>query len=219
MSFKHKWVYIAFILVLLPVTVYSQSTFYELPIEQTAYGFGLSIQQDATAISTGLDYALNKHSKISFTGGIGFLDDNNLESFGLSFTPSPLLGIGISRIKPLGLSGLEYFSGGGFSIGFFSIVDDTTNETLVRSRFFSFSGGGGILTRIVMESEWVMIPYFTLSYTRLWTTTEEETDSDGYFDGAIGLEVEISPTVSVKGSFNFSFQDSDTAFGIGINFH
>ena len=65
----------------------------------------------------------------------------------------------------------------------------------------------------------MIIPYFVLSYTNTWTTTEEETDSDRYLGGTIGLEIEISPTVSVGGSFDFSFQDSDTAFGIGINFH
>ena len=35
----------------------------------------------------------------------------------------------------------------------------------------------------------------------------------------IGLEIEMSPKMSVIGSFGFSFQSSDTVFSIGLNFH
>ena len=47
----------------------------------------------------------------------------------------------------------------------------------------------------------------------------EETDSDTRADGAVGLEIEMSPTTSVIGAFGFSFQSSDTAIRIGLNFH
>ncbi len=225
MSFKHKWVYIAFILVLYPVAAYSQVSFKKLPIGKTGYGFEFSPQTDVTTIGARLDYGINTDSKISFGMGIGFTDDDDLGSYGGDIPPSPGVGVSILHIQPLGQSELEYFMQGGFAAGFARVVDDATNETLVNSRAYTLSGGGGILKRLKTQSDWVIIPYFGLSYTNVWATVEsllydyEETDSDGSFGGTIGMEIEMSPKMSLIGSFAFSFQSSDTVFGIGLNFH
>ncbi len=224
MSFKHKWIFTVFLLVLYPVTTYSQVSFKKLPIGGTSYGFEFSPQTNVTAIGARVDYGINNDSKISFGAGIGFTDDD-LGSYGGDIPPSPAVGVSILHIQPLGQSELEYFMQGGFAAGFARVVDDATNETLARSRAYTLSGGGGILKRLKTQSEWVIIPYFALSYTNIWATVEsalydfEETDSDGSFGGTIGVEIEMSPKMSLIGSFAFSFQSSDTIFGIGLNFH
>ena len=39
------------------------------------------------------------------------------------------------------------------------------------------------------------------------------------FGGHVGLDVELSPAVSVRGGFGVSFTDFDSGFRIGLNFH
>lgn len=220
-----KRVYIAFMFVLLPVPAYSQVALYELHTGETGFGFGLSTQEEGTTLGARVDYGIDERSKISFHGGIGFIDDDELNSFGGDIPPSPAGSIGIVHVKPLGQSGLEYFFQGGFGAGFASVVEDGTNDRLVSSRAFSLAGGGGILKRLETESERVIIPFFAVTYTNVWTTLEskrlafEEIESEGSFGGTAGLEIEISPTVSLLGTFAFSFESSDTAFSIGLTFH
>ena len=222
---KQKWVYIALMLILFPVAAYSQMSFKKLPIGKTGYGFVFSPQTDVTTIGARIDYGINNDSKISLGGGIGFTNDEELESYGGDIPPSPAVGLSVLHIQSLGQSGLEYFMQGGFAGAFARVVDDSTNKTLVRTRTFALSGAGGILKRLKTQSDLVIIPYFGLSYTNAWATVEsllydfEETDSDGSFGGAVGLEIEMSPKMSVIGSFAFSFQSSNTVFSIGLNFH
>ena len=51
MSFKHKWIFTVFLLVLYPVTAYSQVSFKKLPIVGTGFGFELSTQTEITSIA------------------------------------------------------------------------------------------------------------------------------------------------------------------------
>ncbi len=225
MLLKQKWVFVALFLILYPVTVYSQVSFKKLPVGGTGFGFEFSPQEDFTTIGARLDYGINTDSKISFGGGIGFADDDYLESFGGDVPPTPAVGVSVIHIQSLGQSELEYFLQGGFSGAFARVVDNVSDDTIVNSRAFTLSGGGGILKRLKTQSEWVLIPYFALSYTNIWLTVEntqwdyEETDSDGSFGGNIGLEIELSKKMSVIGSFAFSFESSDTVFSLGLNFH
>ena len=77
MSFKHKWIFTVFLLVLYPVTTYSQVSFKKLPIGGTSYGFEFSPQTNVTAIGARVDYGINNDSKISFGAGIGFFDNDD----------------------------------------------------------------------------------------------------------------------------------------------
>ncbi len=225
MFFKQKWVYIALVLILSPAAAYSQASFKKLPIGKTSYGFEFSPQTDVTVIGARVDYGINNDSKISFHAALGFTNDDALGSYGGDIPPSPGVGLSVLHIQPLGQSELEYFIQGGFAASFARVVDNTTNDTLVRSRGYGLTGGGGILTRLKTQPGWVIIPYFGLSYTNVWLTVEdalqdfEETDSDGSFGGTVGLEIEMSPKISVIGAFAFSFQSSDTVFSIGLNLH
>ena len=234
MLLKQKWVYVVFMLVFYPVAAFSHVSFYELPIGKTGYGFEFLPQTNvttspqtnvtATAIGARVDYGINPDSKLYFGAAIGFTDDDELGSYGGDIPPSPGVGLGVLHIQPLGQSELEYFMQGGFAAGFARVVDDVTDDTIVHSRVYTLSGGGGILKRLKTQFDWVIIPYFGLSYTNVWATVEsllydyEETDSDGSFGGTIGLEIEMSPKMSLMGSFAFSFESSDTVFVIGFKF-
>lgn len=224
MYFKQKWFYIALMLLFFPVIAYSQVPFKKLPIGNTGYGIEFSPQIDVTTIGARVDYGINTDSKIYFGAAIGFTDDDELGSYGGNIPPSPGVGLGVLHIQPLGQSELEYFLHSALSAGFAWVVDNVTDETIVNSRAYTLSGGAGILKRLKTQSDWVIIPYFGLSYTNIWLTVEntlwdyEETDSDGSLGGTIGLEIEMSSKMSVVGAFGFSFQSSDTVFGISLNF-
>lgn len=210
-------------LALSPFAAYSQMSFYELPIGKTEYGIVFSPQTFFTTIGGRIDYGINTDLKISFNGGIGFADDNYFRTQGGDVTPSPIVGMSILLIKPLGQTGFEYFIQGSSGAKFTSAVDRTTNKTLVRSRELSLSVTGGIHKRIKTQSDWAIIPFFALSYTNDWETLNnmlyeyKQTDRDRNHGVTIGLEGEISPKVSIIGSF--TIQALDTIFSIGLNFH
>lgn len=63
-----------------------------------------------------------------------------------------------------------------------------------------------------------------LTYANRWVTVDsdplgfDETASDDAYSGQLGLEVEMTPAVSLSGTFAFAFESSDTAFVLGLNF-
>ena len=79
----------------------------------------------------------------------------------------------------------------------------------------------------------MMLPFFALSYIRSWETSETDAEfseeledlvfkkSARYGDlaGEIGIEIELSPTVTALGGLQFSFERSDIAFRVGLNFY
>ena len=83
------------------------------------------------------------------------------------------------------------------------------------------------------ESGQVINPFFALSYTKFWENLETNIESDEVFEdlvfkqtkdssnfaGEIGVEIELSPTMTALGGFKFSFESSDVAFRVGLNFY
>lgn len=205
----------------------------KLPIGKTGYGFELSPQTDVITIGARLDYGINNDSKISFGGAIGFTDDDfgTFVTYGGDVPPFPLVGMSILHIETFKQYELEFFFlQGGFAGAFRRVItsyDLLSGESTDGHSLWSYtlSGGGGILKRLKTQSEWVISPFFALSYTNVWVIEEsrlhdfEETGSDGSFGGTVGLEIEMSPKMSIISSFAFSFQSSDTVFSIGLNFH
>ena len=137
----------------------------------------------------------------------------------------------------------------GFSSGISRRLDDPTNERLLSVRTNGLAGGGGIskrsetnfgwllnpLSRVVSilpthlatNSGWVLNSFCGVSYSRSWTRiwtkgAREETERNRIysgFGGTVGLEIELSPTISVIGAFRVSFKNFDESFSIGLNFH
>ena len=228
-----KWTYVALIFMLYPIIAYSQTSLYRLPTAGTSLGLALSKQdigitkpKDTTTIGANLDYGIEDDLKISFQVGIGLTDET-------AVPPAPNGVVSIVRLKPLGDTGLEYFWRGDLGAVFFRSVQESTNRILERSRILRLSGAAGVLKRLETESGQVMHPFFALSYIRSWETSEvnaefaEESEnlvfkkSVGHGDlaGEIGIEIELSPTVTALGGLQFSFERSDIAFRVGLNFY
>jgi hypothetical protein len=216
-----------------PVTAYSQASLYPLSTADTSIGLALSKQdigitkpKDTTTIGANLDYGIQDDLKVSFQVSIGLTDPTNVP-------PAPIGQIGIVQVKPLGDTGLQYFWSADLDAAFFRIVQEPTNQVLERSRLIGLSGAVGVLKRLETESGQVINPFFALSYTKFWENLEtnvefdealedlvfKQTKDSGDFGGEIGVEIELSPTMTALGGFRFSFENSDVAFRVGLNFY
>ena len=202
-----------------PVTAHSQLSFLKLGKDQSAYGFGIQFMEDSRRISGVLEFGIDSGAKVYGVGGIGFVDD---DSVNYEIPPSPSIGLGIQYMNPLQQTGFDTFfiieGGAGFA------KEVAGAETRESARALGLTGMGGLLKRIVTESGMKLTPYFGILYTHIWTTvTNERFDTKNSYDegdtGAqIGIELHLSPTVIAHGAFSFSFERSDTAFGIGLTF-
>ena len=227
-----QWVCAALMFVLYPVTAYSQTSLYRLLTSDTSLGLTLSRQdigiikpKNTTTLGANLDYGIEDDLKISFQVGVGLTDATDVP-------PAPTGVVSIVRLKPLGDTGLDYFWKGDFGAVFFRSVQESTNRILERSRMLRLSGAAGVLKRLETESGQVMHPFFALSYIRSWETSETDAEfteeledlvfkkSVGHGDlaGEIGIEIELSPTMTALGGLQFSFERSDIAFSCWIEF-
>ena len=224
MRLKKVHLYIIFFLALLPMTAYSQTSLYKLPKGRTGLGLGFSAAENINTISGSLDYGIDKDLKISFTAGVGLIEDDEYNKT-LEIPPAPAGGLSIVRINSLGQTGLDYFLNGNFSAVFSRTVDAATNETFVKTRTLGLTGGGGLLKRLGTKSGWSLTPFFGVYYSNAWAVTErqwtelEEAVSNSSILGEVGMEIAVSRTTSIVGSVLFSFESSDTVFSIGINLH
>ena len=211
------------LVLMLPVATYSQSGFYRLPMGETAFGIGLNTRENVASLTGQLDYGIGNDSKLWLAGGVSFVDDSRVESLGGDIPPSPAAGIGITTATPLGPTGLEYISNIYFLAELARIVED--DATLLSLRTFDLGIMSGILKRIETQSELVFKPFFALNYGNRWLTMDSnplginETESDDAYSGQLGLELEMTPAVSLLGTFVFAFESSDTVFALGLNFH
>ena len=228
-----KWTYVALIFMLCPIIAYSQTSLYRLPTADTSLGLTLSRQDMGiikpivtTTVGANLDYGIEDDLRISFQVGVGLVDAP-------AMPPAPTGVVSIVRLKPLGNTGLEYFWRGDFGAIFFRSVQEATNQILERSRILRLSGTAGVLKRLETESGQVMHPFFALSYIRSWETLETNAEfaeelgdlvfkrsaRRGDLAGEIGIEIEWSPTVTALGGLQFSFERTDIAFRVGLNFY
>ena len=228
-----QWACVVLMFVLYPITAYSQASLYRLPAAETSLGLNLSKQnlgiitpRDTTTIGANLNYGIEDDLAIFFQIGVGLTDTTTVP-------PAPSVELGIAQVKPLGNTDLEYFLDANFGAAFFRSLQESTNQVLERSRILKLSGAAGILKRIETADGQVITPFFALSYTRFWEAAEinaelteeleglvfKQTATRGDFAGEIGVEIELSPTVTALGGFKFSFERSDIAFRVGLNFY
>lgn len=224
MLLKKMHLYIIFFFALLSMTAYAQTSLYKLPEGRTGLGLGVSTTENINTIVGGLDYGIDKDLRVSFTAGVGLIEDSAYNRL-LEIPPAPTGGLSIVRINALGQTGLDYFLNGSFSAMFSRDVHAVTNETFSKTRTLELTGGGGVLKRLGTKSGWGVTPFFGVYYSNAWVVTErqrtglEEAVSDSNILGEAGVEIQVSRTTSVIGSILFSFQSSDTTFSIGINLH
>ena len=135
------------------------------------------------------------------------------------------------HVRSLGRTGLDYFLTGGFSTAFSSGISRRrglpTKGTVHIVPTIGFTGGGGISKRLETNFGWILNPFCGVAYSRSWARINVEdlreetgrTRTYSGFGGAVGLEIELSPAISVSGAFRVSLDDFDRSFGIGLNLH
>lgn len=232
MQLKKKWVCLVFLFVLFPITASAQTGLYELQRGGMGVGFdftGLNFSRDwdAIGIEGSLSYGINNRTKINLMANMGIINEDRYDSSEFYVPPPVMAGIESVHASPIGQTGLDYFLRGAFYTGFSRTLDAATNETLASARSIGFSSGGGILKRFETGFGWRLSPFGGISYSRSWTRLSvkdalEETGDNRIssgFGGRIGLEIELSPMISVIGTYGFSLEDFDGVFSIGLSLH
>lgn len=206
-----------------PIAAHSQLSFQKLGKDESAYGFGLQFLEDSRILSGVLEFGIDSGAKVYGVGGIGFVDDDSVNFRpGVEIPPSPSIGLGILYMNPLQQTGFDSFLTIESSASFAKEV--VGSESRESARALGLTGMGGLLKRIVTESGMKLTPYFGISYTHIWTTVTDkrrefdESEDEGNTGAQIGMELHLSPTVIAHGAFSFSFDHSDTTFGIGLTF-
>ena len=141
----------------------------------------------------------------------------------------PALGSGVMviHIMPLGQTGLDYFLSGGVHTTFSRMLDASTNKLLASARSVGFSGGGGLLKRLETDFGWSLNPFCGTVFSEAGTNLDTKDGSVEVrgnptffnFVGGVGLEIELSPMISIVGGFQISLKDFYRGFSIGLNFH
>ena len=226
MHLKKRWIYIVFLFVLFPVTAYSQTGLYGLPAGEMAVGLSLGRGQHSSAIGGNFGYGISNRTKVAFTGGVSFIDKNVYD--GSVHQPLNFRGgVSLIHIRPLGQTGLDYFLSGHTYTGFYRLLDASTNETITSAHSVGLSGGGGLIKRFETDFGWALKPFCSIFSSGAWARLDakdgsvEVRESPTFlgFAGNVGLEIEISPMISVVGVFGVDLEDFDRGFSIGLNFH
>ena len=76
----------------------------------------------------------------------------------------------------------------------------------------------GFLFVLLPVTAYAQMDLYELQQGRKEAGTERNRTYSG-FGGKVGLEIELSPAVSVMGGFGVSFKDFDSGFSISLNFH
>ena len=225
MQYKKIYPCLIFLFALLPIaTSYSQTNFYKLPAGRSGIGIGFSTTEDVRGISGNLDYGIDSNLRISFSAGVGFIDDYEYDD-ALEVPPFPIGALSIIRVDSLSETGLDYFFIGSFSAEFSQVTNTSINETFIRTRTLGLTGGGGIFKSLDTKSGWILKPFFGIYSSNLWTLINNEwsdsevTENSNSLLGEAGMEIEMSRKTSIIGSFGFSFDNSETTLSIAINFH
>ena len=212
-------------LLLFPLTAFSQTSSYMSTPGKSAIGMSISFLDNGRNLNGYLISPIDHNTQAIFAAGIGLFDNENLKGTGESIPPSPSGVVALEKTSGLGTTGLQSFLVGGFgasSAKRIRTADDVTLRSVVGLTGF---GGAGIFKRLKTSSDWVMTPSFGISYAYTWLTTDDkwlnqkETTESGEFSGGVGLQLDLAPEVSIWGALTFSFDTSDTVLTIGVNWH
>lgn len=182
---------------------------HQLKMGQASIAAGAEYVNERVAAVGSLEYGLLPFIEGFLKAGQLYFDDAR------STTQSPISFFysGISSIQPLIRSDWECLASASF---FGSFADERTgaeNSTL------GFSVGFGFFHKIVGDSSLTVAPYGLMFYDMSWCTLGEETSRGGAFSGQIGLEVDLSPNVSLLGSIIYPLKaDRGTLYGIFLSF-
>ena len=182
----------------------------QLKMGQASVAAGAGIANERVMAIGNLEYGVLPGIEAFLKAGQIYFDDERSPTL----SPMSFFYSGISSIQPLIRSDWECLA----SVSFFSSVVD--QKTGAENSTRGFSVGLGFYHRLIGETSLTVAPYGLMFYDRSWWTLGEETSRGGAFSGQIGLEVDLSPNMSVLGNVIYPFKaDQSTLFGIFFSFH
>ena len=183
---------------------------HQLKMGQASIAAGAELVNERVAAVGSLEYGiLPTIEGFLKVGQLHFDDEGSTTQSPISFFYS-----GLSSIQPLIRSDWECLASASF---FGSFADEKTG---VENSTRGFSIGFGFFHKIIGDSSLTVAPYALASYDMSWWTLGEETSRGGAFSGQIGLEVDLSPNMSLLGSIISPLKaDRDTLFGIFLSFY
>ncbi len=182
----------------------------QLKMGQTSLAAGAEFVNERVAAVGALEYGvLPDIEGFLKAGQIYFNDEGSTTQSPISFFYS-----GISSIQPLIQSDWECLASASFFGSFAGERTGVENSTL------GFSVGLGLCHRMVSDSSLTITPYALAFYDMSWWTLGVETARGSAFSGQIGLEVDLSPNMSLLGNVIYPLKaDQSTLFGIFLSFH
>ena len=199
-----KFFVILVIVLLLPPLVNAQISLREQQDKEKPCGIGINIADNSLSIGENAGYYTSKRSQVHFGFGLTFF--RNIDS---DLPPIPEIGIATLSVYPLKESGMGFYGLGSISAARLEFEDFVSYGV-------AFGGGGGIFKRIQNQSKFGITPFAGIYLKSVYTNTTKELQS--VWTGEIGLEVDISPTSSLIGSYHFFLQDAGSSFSIGLSF-
>lgn len=224
---KERWACIVFLFVLCSVTAYSQTDLYGLQAGEVAVGVSFGRNQNSSGLGGNVGYGISNRTKVALTAGVGFVNEDLYNSSRVRLPPALGSGVEVIHIRALGQTGLDYFFSGGVHTTFSRTLDASTNKILASARSVGFSGGGGLLKRLETDFGWSLNSFCSIGFSEAGTNLDTKDGSVEVrgdptffsFAGGVGLEIEISPMISIVGGFQISLKDFYRGFSIGLNFH
>ncbi len=204
-------------LLLITALVKSHAQLYEHPFNlhqlkmgQASIAAGAELVNERVAAVGSLEFGVLPTIEGFLKGGQIYFDDQHSPTL----SPMSFFFSGMSSIQPLIRSDWNCLA----SVSFFGSSAD--ERTGVENSTLGFSAGFGFFHKIVGDSSLTIAPYALAFYDMSWWTLGPETSRGGAFSGQIGLEVGLSPNMSLLGSIISPLKsDRDTLFGIFLSFH
>ena len=212
-------------LLLFPLTAFSQNSLYRSAPGKSALGMSISFLDNGKNLIGYLTSPIDQRTQAIFAAGIGLFDNDQLADSNVSIPPSPSGAVALETTSSLGTTGLQSFLTGGVKASSAKGVLTNENITAISIVDLTAFGGAGIFKRLKTSSDLVMTPSFGVFYSYTWETMdykllpEKESTEFSDFSGGIGLQLDLSPEVSVWGALTFSFDTSDTALSVGVTWH
>jgi hypothetical protein len=183
---------------------------HQLRMGQAGIAAGVELVNERVAAVGSLEYGLLPDIEGFFRAGQLYFDDKRLTTL----SPISFFYSGVSSIQRLIRSDWECLASASF---FGSFADE---RTAIENSTLGFSVGFGLFHRLIGDSSLTVTPYALASYDMSWWRLGEETSRGGAFSGQIGLEVDLSPNMSLLGSIIAPLKgDRSTLFGVFLSFH
>ena len=183
---------------------------HQLKMGQASIAAGAEVVNERIAAVGSLEYGVLPDIEGFLKAGQLYFND----AHSTTLSPMSFFHSGISSIHPLIRSDWECLA----SVSFFgSFADERTG---VENNTLGFSIGFGFFHRLIGDSSLTVAPYALAFYDMSWWTLGTDTSRGSAFSGQIGLEVDLSPNMSLLGSVIYPLKaDRSTLFGIFLSFH